>query len=139
MMNRKKDLVRSRWTKPSLALIAGFLMMAATAAAGQITAPASQANTTNSPFANSPFNSPFNSTAASPNTPAAGQSNTAASPFKSTKPGAQVEKQLPDDQKLREWALDSKVADDIKRIKVCRVEEVCKMRFKEGETPRMRV
>ena len=29
--------------------------------------------------------------------------------------------------------------DDIKRIKVCRVETVCKMRFKDGETPRTRV
>src|SRR5262249_41285566 len=28
---------------------------------------------------------------------------------------------------------------DIKRIKVCRVEELCKMRFKEGQTPRTRV
>ena len=29
--------------------------------------------------------------------------------------------------------------DDVKRIKVCRVETVCKMRFKEGQTPRTRV
>src|SRR5437762_2870755 len=121
-----------------LSLIAGFLMMAASAAAGQITAPAGQVNTTNSPFANSPFNSPFNSTVSSPNA-AAGQSNTTASPFKTTNPGHQVERQLADDQKFKEWSLDPKVADDIKRIKVCRVEEVCKMRFKEGETPRMRV
>jgi flagellar motor protein MotB len=55
------------------------------------------------------------------------------------KPGEQVERQLSDNQKFREWALDPKVADDIKRIRVCRVETVCKMRFKEGETPRMRV
>src|SRR5687767_6561888 len=55
----------------------------------------------------------------------------------------QVERHLSSDQKLREWSLDSTVSDDItrdvKRIKVCRVEEVCKMRFKEGETPRTRV
>jgi flagellar motor protein MotB len=31
------------------------------------------------------------------------------------------------------------VSEDVKRIKVCRVEDVCKMRFKEGETPRTRV
>src|SRR5262249_15564258 len=42
------------------------------------------------------------------------------------------------DQKFREWALDN-ATDDAKRIKVCRVETVCKMRFKEGETPRTRV
>src|SRR5262249_21997070 len=54
-----------------------------------------------------------------------------------------VERQLSDDQKFREWSLDANVTDDtkrdIKRIKVCRVEDVCKMRFKEGETPRMRI
>jgi flagellar motor protein MotB len=121
-----------------LLLIVGFLIMTASAGAGQITAPAGQANTTNSPFANSPFNSPFGT--------AAGQANTTASPFNTTagqiktaKPGESVERQLSDDQKFREWSLDPKVADDIKRIKVCRVEDVCKMRFKEGETPRMRV
>jgi flagellar motor protein MotB len=29
--------------------------------------------------------------------------------------------------------------DDVKRVKVCRVEDVCKMRYKDGETPRTRV
>jgi flagellar motor protein MotB len=127
-----------------LPTIFGFLMLAASAAAGQISAPAGQSNTATGPFANSPFNSPFGSsgqsnTANSPFSTTAGQGNTPAAPFKMSTPGQSVERQLPDDQKLREWALDSKVADDVKRIKVCRVETVCKMRFKEGETPRMRV
>jgi flagellar motor protein MotB len=120
-------------------MIFGFLMMAASAAAGQISSPAGQSSTAASPFANSPFNSPFNATTAGQSNTAAGTINTPASPFKTTKPGESVERQLSDDQKFREWALDAKVADDIKRIKVCRVETVCKMRFKEGETPRMRV
>src|SRR5213594_3502022 len=66
---------------------------------------------------------------------AAGQVNT----VKTAKPGEPVERHLSGDQKFREWSLDANVTDDIKRIKVCRVETVCKMRFKEGETPRMRV
>ncbi len=121
-----------------LRLIFGFLMMAASTAAGQINAPASQVNTAASPF-NSPFNttaSPFNAATGPFN---AGQVNTPTGPFKTAKPGEPVERHLSDDQKFREWSLDPKVADDIKRIKVCRVETVCKMRFKEGETPRMRV
>ena len=56
---------------------------------------------------------------------AAGQVNTA-------KPGEPVERHLSDDQKFREWSLQSDATDEIKRIKVCRVETVCKMRFKEG-------
>src|SRR5919108_3944799 len=63
----------------------------------------------------------------------------AAGQVKTARPGEQVERHLSDDQAFKEWSLDPKVADDVKRIKVCRVEEVCKMRFKEGETPRMRV
>jgi len=121
-----------------LRLIFGFLMMAASTAAGQINAPASQVNTAASPL-NSPFNtaaSPFNAATGPFN---AGQVNTPTGPFKTAKPGEPVERHLSDDQKFREWSLDPKVADDIKRIKVCRVETVCKMRFKEGETPRMRV
>jgi hypothetical protein len=55
---------------------------------------------------------------------AAGQVNT-------VKPSEPVERQLSADQKFREWAHQSDVADainsDIKRIKVCRVEELCKM------------
>src|SRR6185503_11587977 len=59
--------------------------------------------------------------------------------IKTAEPGEPVERHLSSDQTFKEWGLDPNVADDIKRIKVCRVEEVCKMRFKEGETPRMRV
>jgi len=55
------------------------------------------------------------------------------------KPGASVERHLSEDQTVREWALDSNVNDGIKRIKVCRVQNVCEMRFKEGMTPRTRV
>src|SRR5438552_10719928 len=76
----------------------------------------------------------------------AGQVNTASSQviaaagqIKTAKPGEPVERHLSSDQTLREWSLDPNVTDDVKRIKVCRVETVCKMRFKEGETPRMRV
>src|SRR3954470_3659700 len=61
-----------------------------------------------------------------------GQVNTA-------KPGQPVERQLSSDQTFKEWAHDSNQTDNIKRIKVCRVENVCKMRFKEGQTPRTRV
>jgi flagellar motor protein MotB len=63
----------------------------------------------------------------------------AAGQVKTAKPIQQVERHLSADETFKEWQLDAKVADDIKRVKVCRVEEVCKMRFKEGETPRMRV
>jgi flagellar motor protein MotB len=125
-MNKRRHLHLS-W------LLAGFLVMTASAAAGQFTAPAGQSN-----IAGSPFNSPINTTNGQSNTTASPVS-TQASPFKTVKPGEQVEQQLSGDQKFREWSLDPKVADDIKRIKVCRVETVCKMRFKEGETPRMRV
>jgi flagellar motor protein MotB len=55
------------------------------------------------------------------------------------KPGEPVERHLSSEQTFREWSHDSKPTDDVKRIKVCRVETVCKMRFKEGETPRTRV
>src|ERR1051326_6968255 len=54
-------------------------------------------------------------------------------------PGDAVERHPPSDQKKREWSHDSNRTDDIKRIKVCRVENVCKMRYKEGQTPRTRV
>src|SRR3989475_6478449 len=121
---------------PHLSLIVGFLMMTASAAARQSTAAAGQSNTAGSPFNTTfgPFNTgagPFNTTS-SPFTAAAGQ-------IKTAKPVEPVERQLSGDQKFQEWSLDANVADDIKRIKVCRVEDVCKMRFKEGETPRMRV
>src|SRR5262249_58769022 len=121
-----------------LPLISAFLMTAASQAAAQMNAPAGQVNTAASPF-NSPFNtiaSPFN-TATDPSN--AGQVNMPSGPFKTAKPGEAVERHLSSDQKFREWSIDANAADDIKRIKVCRVEDVCKMRFKEGQTPRMRV
>src|SRR5215468_1384257 len=61
-----------------------------------------------------------------------GQVNTA-------KPGKPVERHLSSDQTIRQFSLDSNRTDEFKRIKVCRVETVCKMRYKEGETPRTRV
>jgi flagellar motor protein MotB len=61
-----------------------------------------------------------------------GQVNTA-------KPGEQVERHLSSDQTTREWSLESNRSDEFKRIKVCRVETVCKMRYKEGQTPRTRI
>src|SRR5262249_20468982 len=54
-------------------------------------------------------------------------------------PGEPVERHLSSDQTFREWSHDSNPTDDVKRIKVCRVENVCKMRYKEGQTPRTRV
>jgi flagellar motor protein MotB len=62
----------------------------------------------------------------------AGQINTA-------KPGEPVERHLSLDQTFREWSLTSGDLEGMKRIKVCRVENVCKMRFREGHTPRTRV
>ena len=61
----------------------------------------------------------------------AGQINTA-------KPGQPVERHLSGDQTFREAQIPDRT-EDIKRIKVCRVETVCKMRYREGETPRTRV
>jgi flagellar motor protein MotB len=55
------------------------------------------------------------------------------------RPGEPVERHLSIDQTPREWAHRAETTDDTKRIKVCRVETLCKMRFKEGETPRTRV
>ncbi len=55
------------------------------------------------------------------------------------KPGQPVERHLSSDQTFQEWSHDSNPTDDVKRIKVCRVETVCKMRYKEGQTPRTRV
>jgi hypothetical protein len=49
-----------------------------------------------------------------------GQVNTA-------KPGQPVERQLSSDQTMKQWAHDTNQMDNVKRIKVCRVEEVCKM------------
>jgi len=54
-------------------------------------------------------------------------------------PGEPVERHLSPDQKPKEWSLHSDGPDHTKSIKVCRVETVCKMRFKDGVTPRTRV
>ncbi len=62
----------------------------------------------------------------------AGQVNTA-------KPGESVERHLSGDQTFRERSHAPDRTDDIKRVKVCRVETVCKMRYREGHTPRTRV
>src|SRR5262249_19706936 len=138
-----------------LSLVVGFLMMTATAAARQSGAAAGQSNTTASPSntTKSPIStpgSPFNTTGSPFSTPN-GPSNTPVSPFgttsspvnpgqvKTVQPGQPVERQLSTEQKFREWALNGNVPDDIKRIKVCRVETVCKMRFKDGQMTRMRV
>jgi len=61
-----------------------------------------------------------------------GQVNTA-------KPGEPVERHLSSDQTFREWSHDSNSTDKTKLIKVCRAESVCKMRYREGQTPRTRV
>src|SRR5499433_320867 len=61
-----------------------------------------------------------------------GQVNTA-------KPGEPVERHLSSDQTFREWSHDSNGTDETKLIKVCRAQTVCKMRYREGETPRTRV
>jgi flagellar motor protein MotB/outer membrane scaffolding protein for murein synthesis (MipA/OmpV family) len=58
---------------------------------------------------------------------------------RTAKPGETSERHLPADQTFREWALDPVTSDEIKRIKVCRSETVCTMRYKEGNTPRTRV
>lgn len=55
------------------------------------------------------------------------------------KPGQPVERHLSSDEPVREWSHESGRAEDTKRIKVCRVETVCKMRYREGYTARTRV
>src|SRR5262245_13060081 len=55
------------------------------------------------------------------------------------KPGEPVERHLSGDQTFREWLQKTEPTEDVKRIKVCRVDAVCKMRFRDGETPRTRV
>ena len=72
----------------------------------------------------------------------AGQVKTAspgAGQFNTTRPGEPVERHLSGDQSFREWSHDPNPPYDVKRIKVCRVETVCKMRYKDGQTPRTRV
>src|SRR5260370_30856578 len=54
-------------------------------------------------------------------------------------PGEPVERHLSSDQAFREWSRDSNSTDKTKLIKVCRAENVCKMRYREGQTPRTRV
>src|SRR5262250_2084989 len=61
-----------------------------------------------------------------------GQVNTA-------KPGEPVERHLSSDQTFREWSHESNSTGETKLIKVCRAQTVCKMRYREGETPRTRV
>jgi flagellar motor protein MotB len=75
-------------------LIAGFLMVAAAARAGQV---------------------------------------------QTTRPGESNERHLSGDQTFLEWSGDLAATDDSRRIRVCRVETVCEMRFREGNTPRTRV
>src|SRR6266705_842754 len=55
------------------------------------------------------------------------------------KPGEPVERHLSSDQTFREWSHESNSTDKTKLIKVCRAENVCKMRYREGQTPRTRV
>ena len=55
------------------------------------------------------------------------------------KPGEPVERHLSSDQTFREWSHDSNSTDKTKLIKVCRAENVCKMRYREGQTPRTRI
>ena len=55
------------------------------------------------------------------------------------KPGEPVERHLSSDQTFREWSHESNSTDETKLIKVCRVQAVCKMRYREGQTPRTRV
>jgi flagellar motor protein MotB len=66
----------------------------------------------------------------------------AAGQVTTSKPGDTVEHHLSSDQTFRQWSKDSKPADDandVKLVKVCRVQAVCKMRYTDGQTPRMRV
>src|SRR5262249_43373335 len=65
------------------------------------------------------------------------------------KPGEPVERHLSSDQTFRKWSHDTDRTDDsnrtgdqtdnTKRIEDSRVKTGCKMRFKDGDTPRTRV
>lgn len=55
-----------------------------------------------------------------------------------SRPGQAGERHL-GDQVFQEWSQDLDQTDDLRRIKICRVETVCMMRFREGNTPRTRV
>src|SRR5260370_967685 len=72
------------------------------------------------------------------NTPPRGR-HAAIGQVSTAKPGEPVERHLSSDQTFREWSHDSKPTGETKLIKVCRAETVCKMRYREGNTPRMRV
>jgi flagellar motor protein MotB len=63
----------------------------------------------------------------------------AAAQVNTAKPGELVERHLSSDQTFRQWSRESNQTDETKVIKVCRVETVCKMRYREGQTPRTRV
>src|SRR5207245_5350141 len=63
----------------------------------------------------------------------------AAAQVNTAKPGELVERHLSSDQTFRQWSQQSNQTDETKVIKVCRVETVCKMRYREGQTPRTRV
>jgi flagellar motor protein MotB len=54
-------------------------------------------------------------------------------------PGEASERHMSGDQTFREWSLEPDQSDNIKRIKICRVQTVCKLRFLEGQTPRTRI
>lgn len=58
---------------------------------------------------------------------------------KMAKPGESVERHLSSDETMKQWSLHANPTDQFRRIKVCRTETVCKMRYKEGQTPRTRV
>src|SRR5688500_1870298 len=94
----------------------GLLLMTASAGAGQ---------TSNTPAANAGQESTATTVSKG------GQVHTAAT-------GQPAERHLSGDQTFREWSMQA-AAGDVKRIKVCRVEAVCTMRFKDGVTPRTRV
>ena len=54
-------------------------------------------------------------------------------------PGEANERHMSGDRTFREWALEPDQSENIKRIKICRVQTVCKLRFREGQTPRTRI
>lgn len=55
------------------------------------------------------------------------------------RPGESAERHLPEDRAVREWSLEPDGTDAVKRIKVCRLQTVCTLRYLEGRTPRTRV
>jgi len=65
--------------------------------------------------------------------------STVAAQVNTAMPGNTSERHMSGDVTFREWSYDPDRTDDIKRISVCRVQTVCKLRFLEGHTPRTRV